>query len=109
MEFNEFWKLVEHHGRVAAFYKAECEYLWTTYTPEQQEAIVRTIEHKLRTGRFVHFNPANAMRDNAPRTFQQQTLSYNEYYRTFGTTDEVSGWKKVFIPEQQKTIYVKTT
>ena len=107
MEFIEFWQIVENHGRVAAYYKAECEHLWTTYTPDQQKAICESITHKLRTGRFVHYNPVNAMRDNAPQTPRPITLSYAEYYKAFGTTEEVSGWKKVFLPDQQKTIYIK--
>ncbi len=108
MDFSEFWQIVEHHGRVAAFYKAECEQLWTTFTPAQQEAIVRAIDHKLRTGRFVHYNPANAMRDNVPQAPKTLTLSYDEYYKAFGTTNPVKGWQKVFLPDQQKTIYVKS-
>lgn len=106
MDFDKFWKIVEHHGRVAAYYKAECEHLWTTYTPEQQEAIVRTIDHKLRTGLFVHYNPAYAMRDNTPKTHQTKILSYAEYYKTFGTTEEVKGWH-MENPTGNQVIYVK--
>ena len=43
------------------------------------------------------------------RVGYQQILSYADYYTRFGTTEEVDGWRRVFLPEQQKTIYVKWT
>jgi hypothetical protein len=47
----------------------------------------------------------------AIRRFSQppkpQTLSFNDYYTKFGTTEERDGWRRVFLPEKQKTIYVK--
>ena len=36
-----------------------------------------------------------------------QTLSFADYYAKFGTTEEQDGWQRTFLPEQQKTIYVK--
>ena len=107
MEFEDFWKIVINHGRVAAFYKLECEELWKRFSPSQQQAIYEAIERKLRAGKFVHYNPVYAIRDNIPSSPKQVVLSYEEYYAIHHTTEPVNGFQKVFLPEQQKTIYVK--
>ena len=107
MDFLEIWKILSCRGRVAHFYREECEYLWSTFTPQQQQQIYESITKKLNSGRFVHFNPANAIRDNIPQQRTIRQLSYDDYYRIFHTTEEQGGWKKIFLPEQQKTIYVK--
>jgi hypothetical protein len=54
----------------------------------------------------VHYNPVKAVKDNAPPP-RIQTLSFNDYFQRFGTTEEQGGWKRRFLPEQHKTIYVK--
>lgn len=107
MDFENFWKLVEHHGNVARFYRAECELQWKTFSPAEQQAICDAIERKLQTGRFVHFNPAIAMRDNVPRKPKIQIMSSEEYYRINHTQANLNGWVRTFLPDQQKTIYVK--
>lgn len=45
-------------------------------------------------GKFVHYDPLRAMEENA-RPPRQQTLSYAAYYKLYGTTVEVKGWKMV--------------
>ena len=108
MDFEEnFWSLVKNHGRVAHLYKSECEDLWTTFSPEQQQAICQSIKEKLTSGRFVSFRPTDAMKDNAPKPPKQQVLSYDEHYRRFGTDIPQGGFRKIFLPDQQKTIYIK--
>ena len=107
MDFNLIWDVLKDRGRVAHFYQMECEYLWSTFSEEQQQAIFDAIQTKLNSGRFVHYNPANALRDNVPKQRKIQILSYADYYRTFGTTEEQGGWIKKYLPDQQKTIYVK--
>ena len=105
MDFeNDFWPLVENHGSVASFHKNECEYLWRTLTPEKQEAVYASIKRKLNSGLFVHYDPAKAIRDNLPKV---QIISGDEYYRRYETQTEQNGWKRTFLPDQQKTIYVK--
>jgi len=106
MDFDEFWTLVEHHGRVAYYYKNECEDLWRTLTQETQKAVCDAIRTKLQTGRFVHFIPVYAIRDNLPKPPRIQTLSFNDYYKTYGTTEERDGWKMTN-PTGEKVIYVK--
>ena len=107
MDFDDFWPLVENHGSVAYFHKNECEDLWRTLTPEQQQAVYSAIQRKLDSGLFVHFDPTKAIRDNLPKPPKQQVLSYDEHYRRFGTDIPQGGFRKIFLPDQQKTIYVK--
>ena len=104
--FEDFWSLVANRGRVAHFYRMECESLWKDYTPAQQQAICDTIAHKLRTGAFVHFVPTKAMQDNVPKTFEPSVMSFDEYYRTFHTTTPQNGWV-MQNPTGNQVIYVK--
>ena len=83
---------------------AECLRLWESFTAQQQQYIYTTIRSKLQTGKFVHYDPVKAIRDNAPKA---QTISADEYYRRYGTQTNHDGWVRTFLPEQQKTIYVK--
>ena len=105
--FDFLWQLVGEHGSIAEYYKADCARLWDTYSLEQQRHIYRCIRDKLRQGRFVHYNPVKAVKENAPPPPRIQTLSFNDYFQRFGTTEERDGWKRRFLPEQHKTIYVK--
>ena len=107
MDFNDFWPLVENHGSVASFHKNECEELWRGFTSEQQQAVYDAIQRKLNSGLFVHYDPAKAIRDNAPKAPRIQIISADEYYRRYGTQANQDGWVRTFLPEQQKTIYVK--
>ena len=107
MDFEIFWTLVGNRGHVAHFYRDECECLWKTFSPAQQDAIYDAIEQKLQKGRFVHYNPVNAINDNMPRMPQKRTLSFADYYRRYNTTEETDGWHRQFLPEKQTTIYVK--
>ena len=104
MEFQVFWTLVANRGRVAHLYHAECEQLWRTFSPEQQQAIYNAIDYKLHSGRFVSYRPTDAIRDNAPKKL---IISADEYYRRYGTQANHDGWVRTFLPEQQKTIYIK--
>ena len=104
MDFDVFWKLVENHGSVACYHKNECENLWMTFSHAQQQAIYNSIERKLNARLFVHYNPVIAIRDNKPKT---EVISYDEHYRRYNTDIPQDGFRKIFLPEQQKTIYVK--
>ena len=93
--FKHIWSLLEKHGSVADYYKAECEPLWSTYTLEEQRHIYRAIRDKLQKGGFVHYNPVLALRDNAPKKRLPLTLTYRDYYARYGTTEEQDGWRMV--------------
>lgn len=83
---------------------AECLRLWESFSTQQQQQIYDTIRNKLQSGKFVHYDPVKAIRENTPKV---QIISADEYYRRYGTQANQDGWRRVFIPEQQKTIYVK--
>ena len=104
--FVFLWQLLESHGVVPSK-KQECAQLWATFTLEQQRQIYRSIRDKIRAGKFVHYNPVIAVRENAPKQKPPQVLSFNEYYKRYGTTEECDSWKRQFLPEKQTTIYVK--
>ena len=104
--FGFLWQLLESHGVVPSR-KQECAQLWATFTLEQQRHIYRSIRDKIRAGKFVHYNPVLAVRENAPKAPRIQVISADEYYRRYGTQTNQDGWVRTFLPEQQKTIYVK--
>ena len=62
------------------------------------------IRNKLQTGKFVHYDPVKAIQDNVPKV---QIISAEEYYRRYGTQANQGGWVRTFLPDQQKTIYIK--
>lgn len=83
---------------------AECLRLWESLNARQQQQIYETIRSKLQAGKFVHYDPVKAIRDNAPKV---QIISADEYYRRYQTQENQDGWVRTFLPEQHKTIYVK--
>ena len=85
----------------------ECLRLWDTFTEHQQQYIYQTIYNKLQAGKFVHYDPVQAIQDNLPKAPKIQTITADEYYRRYGTQTNHDGWVRTFLPEQQKTIYVK--
>lgn len=82
----------------------ECLRLWETLSERQQEYIYNTIRDKLQAGKFVHYDPVKAIQDNIPKV---QIISADEYYRRYHTQTNHDGWVRTFLPEKQKTIYVK--
>lgn len=104
--FSFIWDLLIKHGNVAWKYKDEAQYAWSQYSIEEQRVIYQNIKRKLASGLFVSYIPNKAILDNAPKNIKR-TLSYNEYFEKFHTTEEVDGWRRVFIPEKRCTIYVK--
>ena len=83
---------------------AECLRLWETLTERQQQYIYNTIYSKLQAGKFVHYDPVKAIKDNVPKV---QIITADAYYRKYGTQDNQEGWQRVFLKEQQRTVYVK--
>ena len=70
--FDYFWELVKDHGNVARYHIDECEKVWNTYTLEQQRAIYSNVKNKLRTNKFVPYNPVKAIYENLPYESKQQ-------------------------------------
>ena len=83
---------------------AECLRLWESLTERQQQQIYDTIRAKLQAGKFVHYDPVKAIKENTPK---KQIISADEYYRRYKTQVNQDGWVRVFLPDEQRTIYVK--
>jgi len=100
MDFTRFWTLFqpdkEYESRRVA---AERE--WDKCSPNKQQAIIAWLETH---GRYKGRNPYFFIQDFKPR---QLTMSFADYYAKYDTTEERDGWTKQFLPDQQKTIYVK--
>ena len=99
-KFEDFWELFNPDSEFNNRRKA-CMTLWEQKGKQQQAVIKFLKSGKQRSSN----NPYYFLADfRVPR---QQTLSFNEYYAKFGTTEEQDGWVRTFLPDQQKTIYVK--
>ena len=100
MDFNKFITLFqpdkEFENRLGA---AQRE--WERCSPHKQQAIIAWLETH---GRYPGRNPYFFIQDFQP---QQMQMSYADYYRRYGTTEEQDGWHRQFLPEKQTTIYVK--
>ena len=104
--FDFLWQLLQSHG-VIPNKKAEAAQLWNRYSLEQQREIYRSIRDHLREGKFVNYNPVIAIKNHTPRKRLPQQISYGEYYKRYGTDLEMDGWRRKFLPEERRTIYVK--
>ena len=105
--FNQLWALLYEHGASAKKEEGTRRY-WNTLTPLQQQEVFTTISSKLREDRFVQYDPIRAIRENMSKA-RQLTLTYAEYYARYHTELEQDGWRRVFQPEKQTTIFVKCT
>jgi len=103
--FEELMQLLQPKSDYDQLRK-RCRNLWNSYSPEKQDLVFRRIEEKKKRKEFVDFNPLFAIEKNSAPACQQ-TLTYADYYRQYGTTEEKDGWKRIYLKEQQKTIYVK--
>ena len=93
--FFELWTLLEPKAEYANLFH-HCRQLWYSWTPEKQEEVFLKIEKKKTEKRFVDYNPLLALLNNASeRLKRQQTLTYQQYYAKYGTTEERDGWKMV--------------
>ena len=104
MDFEFLWALLYEHGASAKKEEGTRRF-WDTLTETEQLHVFNTISTKLKKGKFVHYDPIRAIKENRPRE-QQQILSYNEYYARYGTTLEQDGWRMAN-PTGQKVIYVR--
>ena len=102
--FNDVWSLLRAHGSSSKREK-ECAELWAGYSLSMQQRIYDAIRVKLSQKKFVHYDPLRAIQENA-EALSSQTLSYAEYYRRYGTTEERDGWH-MENPTGQQVIYVK--
>lgn len=103
--FNALWAMLYDHGASAKKEEGTRRY-WATLTPQQQRQVFTTISTKLQEDKFVQYDPIRAIKENLQKE-RQQVMSADEYYRRYGTQANQDGWVRTFLPEQQKTIYVR--
>lgn len=102
--FNELWELLSPKAEYANRRRA-CFELWNNLPENRQDVLYETISDKLSKGKFVDYNPLFAMKNNSQEP-RRQTMSFNDYYSKFGTTEEQDGWHMAN-PTGNKVIYVK--
>ena len=99
MDFENYWAAM----RPAAKYdnrKESARQEWNAH-PQKHAAIMTWLK---RHGAYPDRNPYFFIQDFKAR---QQTMSFDDYYKKYGTTEETDGWRRVFLPDKQTTIYVK--
>ena len=104
--FCHIWELFLSHGVVPSE-KQLAQSVWNSYNLAQKRIIYSNIRNKIRAGKFVNYHPHLAIRDNAPKPPKYKVLSYADYYAQYHTDLEQDGWRRVFQPEKQRTIFVK--
>lgn len=106
ISFEEIWALLTPQGEFKRRREA-CERLWHGYDAARQEKIYSILAAKLQRGEFVNENPYFAIEDNSREVkVQKQTMSFNDYYAKYGTTEERDGWK-MENPTGNQVIYVR--
>jgi len=98
--FDEYWELFAPNPEFANR-RSATQRLWDQCPTDRQRAIIDWLKAgKSKCTR----NPYFFIQDfRAPK---QQTLSFNDYYARYGTTEEKDGWKMVN-PTGNKVMYVK--
>ena len=77
--FKDLWQLLETHGVIDSK-RADCEAQWNEYSPDEQQATYNNLAYKIKTGKFVHYNPLRAIHDNKPRQVlkpAEEPVNYN--------------------------------
>ena len=105
-QFDNLWALLNPKIDYDQL-KGRCRNLWNSFSSDKQQMIFCRIEEKKKRKEFVDYNPLFAIQKNE-NCARRQTLSYADYYARYGTTEETDGWHRQFLPDQQKTIYVKS-
>ena len=98
-DFETYWSKIGGDIRFANR-KAATEREWAKYPDKHQPIILWLIEH----GSYPQRNPFFFIQDFRLRPVQ--TMSFNDYYAKFGTTEERNGWKMAN-PTGNQVIYIK--
>ena len=103
--FDDIWLLlapkVEYANR-----KRVCYELWNSLSPEVQQTIYETIADKKTKGLFVDYNPYFALIKNGASNRPKETLTFQQYYERYGTTEAKDGWR-MENPTGEQVVYVK--
>ena len=101
-EFNKFWYLFGVNEKLFPHRRSCTLRLWMEMPREKRAAIIAELE---KNGAPANRNPYFYVQDFVrPPTLK---MTYSEYYRKYGTTEERDGWKMAN-PTGQQVIYVKT-
>lgn len=106
--FFSIWALLKPQGEYKRRRRG-CEKLWDGYDEATRQHVYDTISEAQRQGFWINPNPYFAIEDivlKKQNKLRQQTLSYNDYYRRYGTTEPRDGWKMTN-PTGQQVVYVK--
>ena len=112
----EFWQLLQPSETFDTRGRYEsCLARWNRWDEAKRIRIAQQIAAKLQKGEFVNPNPCFAMDDAAQEDEilqakskpRKQTLSFNDYYAKYGTTEERDGWHMVN-PTGQQVFYVRS-
>ena len=104
--FNELWAKLYDHGASAKKEEGTRRY-WAKLSPQQQRQVFTTISRKLEEDSFVQYDPIRAIKENL-RKERRLVISGDEYYRRYGTQANQDGWVRTHLPEEQRTVYIKT-
>ena len=99
MDFEQYWTLIGGDANFANR-KEAAKNAWDSH-PDKQAAIIAWLR---KHGAYKGRNPYFFILDF--QVIRQQTLSFNEYYARYGTTEERDGWKMTN-PTGNQVIYVK--
>ncbi|MBQ7531960.1 MAG: hypothetical protein IJT12_09690 [Paludibacteraceae bacterium] len=92
--FEDIWQLLYDHGS-SNYYKRDAAVYWEGLTEVQQQKTYDRIRHRLEAGLFVAYNPVDAIHDNVPARIVpiRRTMTYQEYFSTYRTTEAKDGWQ----------------
>ena len=106
--FISMWALLKPQGEYKRRRRG-CERLWESYDEATRQQVYDTIYAAKQRGDRINPNPYFAIEDvvlEQKRKQPPQILSYADYYKRYGTTEERDGWK-MENPTGRKVIYVK--
>ena len=98
-DFETYWEKIGGDTYFANR-KAATEIEWAKHPDKHRPIILWLVEH----GTYPQRNPFFFIQDFKLRPVK--TMSFNDYYIKYGTTEDTDGWHKVN-PTGQKVIYVK--
>lgn len=109
MDFSEIWRLLAPQGEYKRR-RQKCEQLWQSYPASLQERIYANVAAKKRQGIYIKPNPYFVIEDEAliqsAATPSVEILSFDQYYRRYGTTQPQNGWR-MENPTGQKVVYIR--
>ena len=85
--FTDLWRLLYDHGS-SNYYKHDCNQIFESLEPARRQRLYDNIDGKLRAGKFVSFNPLEAIHDNMPRKLQPKANEPTNYNGARSFPDE---------------------